>query len=138
MTAFALTDAYINVNATDFSGFARSVTLPFEAEELETTTFGSGGWRTRIAGLKDGTMDLELLNDFDAAAVDAVLWPLFGTVVTVQIQPFDDTVTTTNPRYAGPVLVNQVNPLDGTVGDLALRSLSWPLAGEWTRVTTTS
>jgi hypothetical protein len=137
MSAFSLTDAYVNVNATDFSDFTRTVTLPFEAEELETTTMGSGGWRTRIAGLKDGTLDLELINDFAVSAVDATLWPLFGTVVTVQIQPVAGTVTTTNPRYFGPVLINQVNPLDGTVGDLALRSLSWPLAGLWDRITTT-
>ncbi len=137
MTAFALTDAFIEVNGTDFSDWVRTVTLPFEAEELETTTMGSGGWRKRIAGLKDGTMDLELINDFDAAAVDATLWPLFATVVTVNIQPRSGTVTTTNPRYFGPALINQVNPLDGTVGDLALRSLSWPLAGLWDRVTTT-
>jgi len=122
MSAFSLTDAYVNVNATDFSDFTRTVTLPFEAEELETTTMGSGGWRTRIAGLKDGTLDLELINDFAVSAVDATLWPLFGTVVTVQIQPVAGTVTTTNPRYFGPVLINQVNPLDGTVGDLARRS----------------
>jgi hypothetical protein len=138
MTAFALTDAFIEVNATDFSGFTRTVTLPFEAEELETTVMGSGGWRQRIAGLKDGSLDLELINDYDASAVDSTLWPLFGTVVTVNIQPFSGTVTATNPRYSGSALVNQVNPLDGSVGDLALRSLSWPSAGAWERLTTTS
>ena len=137
MTAFALTDAFVEVNGTDFSDWVRTVTLPFEAEELETTTMGSGDWRTRIAGLKDGTMDLELVNDFDAAGLDAILWPLFGDVVTVNIQPRSGTVTTTNPRYFGPALINQVNPLDGTVGDLAVRSISWPLAGLWDRVTST-
>lgn len=137
MSAFALTDAFVSINATDFSEFTRTVTLPFEAEELETTTMGAGGWRTRIAGLKDGTLDLELINDFAASAVDATLWPLFGTVVTAIIQPVAGTVTTTNPRYTGPVLINQINPLDGTVGDLAVRSLSWPLAGLWDRVTST-
>lgn len=137
MGAFSLTDAYVTVNATDFTDFTRTITLPFESEELEATTMGSGGWRVRIGGLKDGSIDLELINDYAAAAVDATLWPLFNTVVTVQVQPVAGTVTTTNPRYFGPVLINQINPLDGTVGDLALRSLSWPLAGLWDRITAT-
>ena len=135
MTAFALTDAYIVVNAVDMSEWTRSVTLPFEAEELETTTMGQGGWRSRIAGLKDGSMDLELINDYDAAAVDALLWPLFGTVVTVAIRPTSAAISTANPEYSGTVLVNQINPLDGSVGDLAVRSVSWPSAGAWTRAT---
>jgi predicted secreted protein len=135
MTAFALTDAYIVVNAVDMSEWTRSVTLPFEAEELETTTMGQGGWRSRIAGLKDGSMDLELINDYDAAAVDSLLWPLFGTVVTVAIRPTSAAISATNPEYSGTALVNQINPLDGSVGDLAVRSISWPSAGAWTRAT---
>lgn len=137
MTAFSLTDAFVEVNAVDFSDWVRTVTLPIEAEELETTTMGSGGWRTRIAGLKDGSVDLGLINDYAASAVDATLWPIFATVVTVNIQAHAGTVTATNPRYTGPVLINQLNPLDGTVGDLAERSISWPLAGAWDRLTST-
>src|SRR5690606_40011396 len=38
MTAFALTDAYIEINSVDFSEFVRTVTLPFEAERSEEHT----------------------------------------------------------------------------------------------------
>lgn len=133
--AFALTDVFVEINAVDWSASARQVTLPFEAEELDSTTFGGDGWRSRIAGLKDGSVDVEFLNDFTAAGLDEVLWGLFGTVTTVLLRPTSGVVSTSNPAYSGAVLVNQVNPLDGTVGDLAARSISWPIAGPWTRVT---
>lgn len=133
--AFALTDVKVTINAVNWSAMARQVTLPFEAEELDSTTFGTSGWRGRIAGLKDGSIDVEFLNDFTAAGLDEVLWGLFGTVVAVTVSPTSAAVSTSNPSYSGNVLVNQINPLDGTVGDLAVRSISWPVAGPWTRAT---
>lgn len=133
--AFALTDVKVTINAVNWSAMARQVTLPFEAEELDSTTFGTSGWRGRIAGLKDGSIDVEFLNDFTAAGLDEVLWGLFGTVVPITVSPRSVAVSTSNPSYSGTVLVNQANPLDGTVGDLAVRSISWPVAGPWTRNT---
>lgn len=133
--AFALTDVKVTINAVNWSGHARQVTLPFEAEELDSTTFSTQGWRSRIAGLKDGNVDIEFLNSFEAAGLDEVLWGLFGTVVPVTISPFSVAVSATNPEYFGDLLVNQINPLDGTVGDLAVRSISWPVAGPWDRRT---
>ncbi|MEV0151534.1 MULTISPECIES: phage tail tube protein [unclassified Nonomuraea] len=134
--AFALTDVRVTINAVNWSAMARQVTLPFEAEELDSTTFATSGWRSRIAGLKDGSIDVEFLNDFSAAGLDEVLWGLFGTVVAVTLRPTSAAIGTSNPEYTGTVLVNQINPLDGTVGDLAVRSISWPVAGPWTRNTT--
>jgi ABC-type amino acid transport substrate-binding protein len=133
--AFALTDVKVTINAVNWSGMARQVTLPFEAEELDSTTFGTAGWRSRIAGLKDGSSDIEFLNDFTDNGLDEVLWGLFGTVVPVTISPTSVAVSPSNPEYYGDLLVNQINPLDGTVGDLAVRSISWPIAGPWQRRT---
>jgi len=133
--AFALTDVYVEINSINWSALARQVSLPFEAEDLDSTTFGTTGWRSRIAGLKDGSVDIEFVNDFEAAGLDEVLWALFGQTTTVLIRPRSAPVSGTNPAYTGPVLVTQVNPIDGTVGDLATRSVSWPIAGPWERLT---
>jgi hypothetical protein len=133
--AFALTDVKVTINAVNWSAMARQVTLPFEAEELDSTTFATSGWRSRIAGLKDGSSDIEFLNDFTDNGLDEVLWGLFGTVVPVTISPTSVAVSASTPEYYGDLLVNQINPLDGTVGDLAVRSISWPIAGPWQRRT---
>jgi hypothetical protein len=135
MAAFSFTDAVLVVNSVTLTTLVRSVTLNVEAEDLETTTMGGGGYRSRIGGLKSGTLEVEFLNDFAASQTDATLWPIFGTVVTFSLKPTSAAVSATNPLYSGSVLVTQVGPLDGEVGALAVRSVSWPTSGTVTRAT---
>jgi hypothetical protein len=108
--------------------------LPIEIEEQDTTSFGSE-WRTRIAGLKSGSITLEFHQDFGAAAIDSILWPLLGTNGTVSVSPTSATVSATNPSFTGQFLVTQYSPFASTVGDLATLSVSWPLNGALTRAT---
>jgi hypothetical protein len=130
--AFALLDAYVLVNAVNMSTWCRSVSLPFESEDLDATTMGNT-FRVRIGGLKDGSVDVTFVNSFAAAEVDPLLWPLWNTLVAVEVRPTSAARSATNPAFLGNVLVNQVNPLDGGVGDLAERQISWPTSGTWTR-----
>jgi hypothetical protein len=58
MTAFSLKDATILVHDQDLSGYSNQVTLAGEAEALEDTTFRSGGWRSRVGGLKSANLDV--------------------------------------------------------------------------------
>lgn len=134
MAKFVATDYKITINGTNFSTSLASVELPIEVEEQETTAFGSS-WRTRIAGLKSGSITLEFHQDFGAAAVDATLYPLLGTNATVVVQPTSATVSATNPTYTGQYLVTQYSPFNSTTGDLATLSVTWPLNGELTRAT---
>lgn len=53
MTTLALTDATIWVAGYDLTGDSNSVALSASAEELDNTTFGSAGFRSRIAGLRN-------------------------------------------------------------------------------------
>lgn len=134
MAKFVATDYKITINGTNFSTSLASVELPIEVEEQETTAFGSS-WRTRIAGLRSGSITLEFHQDFAAAAIDATLFPLLGTNATVVVVPTAGTVTSTNPSYAGEFLVTSYTPFNSTVGDLATVSITWPLTGALTRAT---
>ncbi len=134
MASFAFTNAFVSVNAVDLSTFVRSVTLNVEAEDLEDTAMGDT-FRSRIGGLKDWSVDLEFNQDFAASAVDVSIFSLLGTVVAVIVKPVNAAVAVTNPQYSGNVLVSEYNPLDGSVGDLATTSVSWPGAGALTRAT---
>lgn len=133
MAAMVFTNAFISINAVDWSNKATSVTLNLEGEDVETTTFGGNGFRSRIMGLKDGSLDIEFVNDFDDSSLDESLWALWGQTVTVILRPDAGAVGADNPEYEGTVLVNEMTPIDGSVGDLATRSVSWPIAGPWTR-----
>ncbi len=134
MAKFVATDYKVTINGTNLSTSLASVELPIEIDEQETTAFGSE-WRTRIAGLKSGSITLEFHQDFAAGALDSILWPLLGTNATVVIVPTSGTVNASNPSYSGSFLVTQYTPYASTVGDLATVSLSWPLSGALTRAT---
>ena len=134
MAKFVATDYKVTINGTNLSTSLASVELPIEIDEQETTAFGSE-WRTRIAGLKSGSITLEFHQDFAAGALDSILWPLLGTNATVVVTPTSGTVTSSNPSYSGAFLVTQYTPYASTVGDLATVSLTWSLSGALTRAT---
>jgi predicted secreted protein len=137
MAVFALTNAYVTVNAVDLSDHCKQVTIEMEADQLDSTGFGSTGWRSYIGGLKQGTVAFEFMDDFASSSVDATLWGAFntGTAVAVAVRPVNTTIATTNPEYQFNVLP-QAHNLGGSVGDLAAKSLTYNLTGAVTRDTT--
>ena len=126
-------NAIVTVNGTDFSDHVASVTIDQSADEIETTAFG-GSWRTRVAGLKDGSVKLDWHQDF-ASSVDATLSSAWGAVGTVVIIPNDTAVSASNPRWTCPVVLSGYSPVAGSVGDLLTFSTTWAAAGAFTRGT---
>lgn len=136
MAVIVLTDVAVTLNAVNMSPFTTSATLSITVDEKETTVFGGGGYKSRIGGLKDWKLDMELNDDFAAAAVDATIWPLLGTVTAVTIKATSAANAVTNPQYSGSVLVAQYTPIDGKVGDLGNTKVSWNGSGTLARATT--
>ena len=134
MAKFAATDYFVSINGTDFSTSLNSVELSQEADDLETTAFGSS-WRTRIGGLKQASLTLNFMQDFAAGSVDATLNGLLGSIATVVIKPTSGTVTSTNPTYTMTALVTQYSPFASSVGDIATLSVTWPVSGSVVRGT---
>lgn len=128
MAKFYAQDYKITINGTTLSSSISSVEVSIEADELETTAFGDG-WRQKIAGLKQGSVKLDFFQDFGAAAVEATIYPLLGTVATVVVSPTSGTVSATNPSYTIPALVTQHTPISGAIGDIATFSVTWPTSG---------
>lgn len=134
MAKFAATDYYVTIGGTDFSTSLNSVELSQEADDLETTAFGSA-WRTRIGGLKQASLTLNFMQDFAAGSVDATLNPLLGTLSTVVIRPTSGSVSATNPSYTMTCLVTSYSPFASSVGDIATLSVTWPVSGSVVRGT---
>ena len=134
MAKFAATDYFVSINGTDFSTNLNSVELAQEADDLETTAFGSS-WRTRIGGLKQASLTLNFMQDFGAGSVDATLNPLLGSIATVVIKPTSGTVNSTNPTYTMTALVTQYSPFASSVGDIATLSVTFPISGTVSRAT---
>ncbi|MGN9802066.1 radical SAM protein [Micromonospora sp. L32] len=127
MGTFALVDARVEINSVLMSSWVTSVQLPQEFEALEDTAMGDTA-RSRIAGLEDSTITINFNDDFAAGAVDATLWAARKTVVVIKVRPTSAAISATNPEYVGSFLVNQLSPFGSGVGELATRSVSWPLS----------
>ena len=136
MAKFVSNDYKVTINGTDFSQSIAQVNLDISSDDVETTAFGST-FRTRINGLKDGTLQLDFMQDFAASSVDATLFPLLGasTFATVVITPTSSAISATNPSYTAVCLVSQYAPFASSVGDLATVSVSFPTTGTVTRGT---
>jgi hypothetical protein len=134
MPKFFAQDYKITVGTANLSTSLASVTLDITSDEVETTAFGST-YRSRIGGLRDGSVTLDFHQDFAAGAIDALLFPLLGSTVAVKISPLSTAVSATNPEYRFDALVTQYQPFAGAVGDLATLSVTWPQTGGVTRGT---
>ena len=132
MPVFFAQDFKVTVGTVNLSSFVTSVSLEMNVDEVETTAFGSAA-RTRIAGLRDGSVSIDFNQDFAAGAVEATLYPLLGTIATVTLVPTSGTVTATNPQYAVPCMISQNVPINGQIGDLVTLSVTWPTSGTVTK-----
>jgi len=133
MAIFVATDFSVSINgSTALASYLTQVELKVSANDITTTAFGST-YVTRIAGLKEGSLTLQFNQDYAAAAVDAVLFPLLGSNATVVIKPTTSAVSSANPSYSQVCLVTDLTPVSGNIGDLATFSVTWPTNGTVTR-----
>lgn len=134
MAKFVLTDASLVINSVDLSDHVRSVTLNYEAELQDDTTMGDDT-RTNLGGLKNWSMDVEFTQDYAASNVDATLFPIVGSAVTVVLKPTSGSVSATNPSYSGTGVIGSFSPIGNSVGDLAVAPTTIAAAGTLTRAT---
>jgi hypothetical protein len=136
MAVLALLTQTLVLNSVDLSDHSKGCTVTAEAEQLDTTAMGDA-WREYIGGLKAGTVTMELEDDYASSSVDATTWGAFntGTPVAVATKPTSGAISTTNPEYQFNVLPTQWNT-GGSVGELAMKSLTYPITGAITRDTT--
>jgi hypothetical protein len=136
MAVVALINPKVTAAGTDISAYVTACAFDAEADQLETTNFGStGGWRTYITGLKKGEVKVTLNDDFAVGLIDSLLWTWFtgGTSITFNVKASNAANSTSNPEYQMNVLVTKMTPLAGKVGELANQDVTWPVTGAVTR-----
>ena len=134
MATFMLNNASVTINSVDLSSYVTSVTLSQSADNLEDTAMGDTS-RSYIGGLKSGTVDIEFNADFAASKTEATIFPLVGTSTAVVIKPVAASVSATNPSYTFNAIVTEWDTLNGSVGEIATHSVSWPITGAITKAT---
>jgi hypothetical protein len=133
---FVVTEPVIVFAGSTVTSSCASVTINVEADDVETTSFGSNGWRTRVGGLKSGSVDFEFHQDMASGAIDELIWSNLGGTAAVKVRPGGTAaISSSNAEYQFDVLCQQANPIDSAVGDLATISVSFPITGHVTRAT---
>jgi len=127
-------DLAVTINSVDVSSWLTSGSWNEQYAELETTAMGDSRV-TMIAGLGSGSISLELHQSFASTETYDSLNALAGTVTTVTFTPTSSAVGTDNPKKSVDVLVTEMPFVDGAVGDLSTISVTWPMTGPVTTVT---
>lgn len=120
-----LKDCSITIDAVDLSDHVSSVTIETTFDEVDVTGFGST-YKEILQGLGDATITLGFFQDFDAASVDATLWPLSqsGEGFPVVVKPTSAVVSATNPSYTMTGVLLSYNPLAGAIGEASTTDVS--------------
>ena len=134
MAELVLTNASVVINSVDLSAHITSVSISRSADAVETTSMSDSA-RTYTGGLESGTLDITFNQDFAASKVEATIYPLVNTSTTVVVKPVASAVAATNPSYTMSCFVSEWAPLDGSIGDLATASVSWPINGAIVKAT---
>jgi hypothetical protein len=122
--------------ATDITQYVSSITLSTTAAEVPTTSMGSSSV-TRIQGLIDNSVTLELMQDYPT--IEKLFWDAYtaGTAVPMTIKPNGTAAAgSSNPQYAFNALPVSWTPVNGAVGDLATVSITYPISGAITKTGT--
>lgn len=144
MSVFNFRDAVVTLSGTGgpppTGGTAlphvRSVTINYGAEPLDVTQMGNTT-KTNLAGLYEWSIDVTCLQDYDAANVDALLFPLVGAAAFyIQVKATSSAVSATNPQFYGYAILSDYSPIDGGVGEAMEVDATFDSAGALTRSAT--
>jgi hypothetical protein len=115
----------LKINAIDLSDHVTSVTLNQTADELEVTAMGDSSHKF-VKGLESATLTVSFLNDQAASSVLDTLSDAFGTTVAFKlIQDKVAAVAATNKLFTGDILINNLTPINGAVGDMSTQDITF-------------
>lgn len=115
MATFALTDAFLWVAGYDFTGDSNEIMLSCEGDQLDVTTFGSGGWRESIIGLKTST--LNAAGFWQGDTVDPAVFDNLG--VGGEVTTASTMQTEGERAYLLKAMKHNYTPFGGPVGEVA-------------------
>jgi hypothetical protein len=120
----------------DLSAYCTSFTLNRNFDEIEVSAMGDLGHRY-IAGLEASSLTIEFINDNAVSAVLQTLNTLVGTNAYFKVaNDKSASGSAANPFFSGLVLVNNITPINGAVGDLSTQSVTFNVSGAVTKTET--
>ena len=125
MAVFLNNKVGLKINNVDLSDHVTSITLNQSFDELEVSAMGDTAHKF-VKGLESATLTVSFLNDQASANVLATLSAAYGTTVAWKaINDKAASVAATNQLYSGDILVNNLTPINGGVGDLSTMDITF-------------
>lgn len=128
MAVFLNNKVGLKINNVDLSDHVTSVTLNQAFDELEVTAMGDSAHKF-VKGLESATLTVSFLNDAvtsPTSSVLAVLQAAYGTTVACKMLNQKGTaVGADNQLYTFDILVNNLTPINGGVGDLSTQDITF-------------
>jgi hypothetical protein len=134
-----LLDATMTIGAAtfDISPWLKKLELSDGFEVKKTTNYRSGGAEENKGGLESFEAALTLNQDYDAAALDEIMWAMRRSVVTFAARAQQSAVTSSNPQYSGKLVIEKWVPISGSVGDVGEVDVKFTGSGPLVRATAT-
>jgi hypothetical protein len=136
MAVFLNNKVGLKINNVDLSDHVTSITLNQAFDELEITSMGDTSHRF-VKGLESNTLTVSFLNDQATGEVLATLNAAYGT--TVAFKAINDTsavVSAENLLFEGDILVNNLTPVNGGVGDMSTMDITFTINSDLDRKST--
>jgi len=128
MSVYLSNGVSVTVNSVDLSSLVSAVTINRVFDELEITAMGDSGHKF-TKGLESSSVTIDFFNDEATSKTLQTLQAVYGTSTTVVIKQTSGAVAATNPSYTMSCLVNNLTPVNGTVGDISTQSVTWTVNG---------
>ena len=116
MSVYLNNTVVVTLNSVVLTDHVTSATINRVFDELEVTAMGDTAHKF-VKGLEASTITLDFLSDTAAANVNATLQAAWGTTVPITLKQTSAAVSATNPLFSTTILVNNLTPVAGSVGD---------------------
>jgi hypothetical protein len=125
-----LKDASVEIDGVDLSDHVTQVTIEDTADEVDVTGMQQP-YREFDVGLKDATITITFISDFEAGSVDATLAPLYAgdEEFDAVIKPRSGAVSATNPSFTQVSKLYGYSPIAGNVGEASTTDVPLRNAG---------
>lgn len=135
MAQLVFTDCFVSINAVNISDHVKSATLNYSAAMLDDTTM-TKTTKSNKPGLLEWSLDVEVLNDYAVASIDATMFALIGAAAfPIEVRPTSAAVSTTNPKFTGNGVLATYDPINAKIGDLGTAKIAIKCAGALARAT---
>lgn len=127
-----LKDALIEIDGVDLSSLFSEIAVDSEKDVHDVTGFGAEN-KEKAIGLGDATITGTAFQDFDAASLNATMWPLHtaGEPFPIKVRAKKgQPVSATNPEFRMQAVAPNYSPISGSVGEPSTTELTFENASQ--------